>query len=500
MLEARKELSKWGSDLGKAISTARKVVDSVQKCCNAIAAAKLASAASIMLKWAKDQNLSLDDYFAKLASESPKISEAEFCKHVQSLEGLDLSPEQAKLLARSIEADGISRRAFFKTVQRYYKVVKEIAMTPNFDVKDSKDKPVRKVEMDEVLEVVDGPKVDSKSGLTRVKVKACVDGAEGWVSIAGNQGKVFLEEDEKPFYTVLKDAPLDKAFEGGEEPVRQVKVDELLEVLEGPRKDTPGVSLKLRGKTTAQGEEKPVTGWVTVKDRFGSEFLQKDESSYICTATVAITDGFDVKSCKVLRKLAENEVFVVSEGPTVEESSGISRIKGKSAKDGVEGWVTILGNAGTVYCKVNEKLWRVAKEVELTEKMSSDSSVLRKLEAGSVFEGIDTTPKEEKTPASQRLKVRTSEGAVGWVTVKSETIKKWSGRYKFMKATTLHSDAKVDKESAVREITAGELANHLDGPVEVEGRFWIKCKMKKDAAVGWSPTKEEDGARLLSQL
>mmetsp|Transcript_23922 Transcript_23922/g.38200 ORF Transcript_23922/g.38200 Transcript_23922/m.38200 type:complete len:2017 (-) Transcript_23922:43-6093(-) len=501
MLEARKELSKWSSDVGKAIAQVRKAVDSVQKCCRTIASAKLTAAASTMRNWAREQNLSLDDYFAKLAAGAPKISEEEFCKHVLSLEGLDLSSEHAKLLARSLEADGVSRRAFFKAVQRFYKVVKEIAMTPHFDVKDTKDKPVRKVDMDEVLEVIDGPKTDSKSALSRVKVKACVDGAEGWVTISGNQGKVFLEEEEKPFYVALKEVPLDKEFEpAAEEPIRKLKVDEVVEVLEGPRKDSPGVSVKLRGKYTVPGEDKPVTGWVTVKDRFGVEFLQRDETSYICTATVAITDGFDIKSCKVLKKLSENEVFIVSEGPIAEESSGIKRVKGKSSKDGVEGWVTITGNAGTVYCKMNEKLWRVSKEVAITERILSDSAVVRSLEVGSMIEAIEAGTKQEKTPASDRLKIRTSDGVVGWVTVKSEALKKWSPRYKFTKAAPLYSDAKVNKETAIREVASGELANHLDGPVEVEGRLWIKLKVKKDAAVGWSPMKEEDGSRLVGQL
>merc|ERR1719253_34505 len=96
-----------------------------------------------------------------------------------------------------------------------------------------------------------------------------------------------------------------------------------------------------------------------MKDKSGKVCMEKSGKVYTCTATVAITDVFDIKSCKVLKKLSVDEVFTITEGPTSEEGTGIERVKGRSSKDNVEGWVTIKGNAGTCYAKVNEKLFTV---------------------------------------------------------------------------------------------------------------------------------------------
>ena len=54
---------------------------------------------------------------------------------------------------------------------------------------------------------------------------------------------------------------------------------------------------------------------------------------------------------------AVDELFTITEGPTTEEGSSLERVKAKSAKDNLEGWITIKGNAGTVYAKVTWAPW-----------------------------------------------------------------------------------------------------------------------------------------------
>merc|ERR1719253_1720605 len=141
-----------------------------------------------------------------------------------------------------------------------------------------------------------------------------------------------------------------------------------------------------------------------MKDKSGKVCMEKSGKVYTCTATVAITDEFDIKSCKVLKKLAVDEVFTITEGP-IKDDSGVERVKGKSTKDESIGWITIKGNAGTTYAKVNEKLYTVKKDVPLQQRFSSDSAAVRTLAVDEAIEVLEG-PKEEKFQPANRVKVR----------------------------------------------------------------------------------------------
>merc|ERR1719247_566072 len=235
---------------------------------------------------------------------------------------------------------------------------------------------------------------------------------------------------------------------------------------------------------------------MTLKDKSGKVHMEKSGKVYTCTATVAITDVFDIKTCKVLKKLTVDEVFTISEGPVAEEGTGVERVKGKSTKDDVEGWITIKGNAGTSYAKVNEKLYTVTGEVTMQKMFSSDSSEIRKIAAQEAIEVLEG-PREERFEPAQRAKVRTSsDSAVGWISVKGDNTRKWTPSYKFLKASPLYAE-KNSKETVVREAAPGEFLELAEGPVECDGAMWLKGQMKKDGALGWTPLKGEGGAKIL---
>jgi len=492
MLEAKKELQKWMQKVCQALLVGSKVVVQLKTCCNSIATEKFKLAAAAMREEAKGK--SLEDFFKKLAKGHDRIAETDFIKQVVGLQGLNFSIEHAQLVVNRLEAGGVGHRSFMRLLQQYLKVIKEIAITPHMEIVGSKDKPVRKAEIDEVFEVIEGPKKDEASGLERVKVRALTDSSEGWVSVKGNQGKIFLTEVEKPFFQCLKDSALEKDFGSGSVEMNTVKADEVLELLEGPRKEALGSALRCKGKAVSDGK----VGWFTMKDKQGTEFAERGSKCYTCTATVAITDAFDIKTCKVLKKLCVDEVFTISEGPTSEEGNGIERVKGRSSKDNVEGWITIKGNAGTLYAKVNEKLLTVTQDVALQSQFGSGSSAVRTLASGEAIE-VTEGPREEKFLPSTRVKVRTSsDSSVGWITVKPDNMKPWTSSYKFLKAGVLYAN-KGSKETIVRDVTVAEALELQEGPVEVDGQMWLKGRMKKDSAVGWVPMKGEAGVRLVVQ-
>jgi len=52
---------------------------------------------------------------------------------------------------------------------------------------------LRHIEVDELIELLEGPREETEVGVLRLKGRAEKDGTIGWVTIAGNQGKRFME-------------------------------------------------------------------------------------------------------------------------------------------------------------------------------------------------------------------------------------------------------------------------------------------------------------------
>merc|ERR1719245_2110577 len=91
--------------------------------------------------------------------------------------------------------------AFLADGGNLFKVVKETIMTSSFELEAEagSKKPeklkdtTRKLKEGELVLVREWPRKEEKSGLMRMKCKAKLDGALGWVTTIGNQGNVYLE-------------------------------------------------------------------------------------------------------------------------------------------------------------------------------------------------------------------------------------------------------------------------------------------------------------------
>lgn len=372
--------------------------------------------------------------------------------------------------------------------------MKDIAITDALTVNKAKTK--RKAQPDEVIEVLEGPRTDDTIGLTRLRARSLVDGVEGWISIAGNQGTPFLQEVEKPFLVCHHEVPLEKELKAERaEVVEMLQVDAVVEVLEGPRQLEYDRCLRLRAKAFSDGK----VGWLTLKDKKGVEHA-KPGTYYKCVSGVGMTDKQETKSSKVLRRVDVGELIAVLEGPIEDESATVSRIKGRSMKDKDEGWVTIQGNAGTTYFEESKDIYQVTVEVSLESRFVSEGSTpIRKLaegEALEVFEG----PKAEESQPDIRVKGRAlSGGAVGWLTVAAQGVKAWSPFYRCLKATPIH-DALVGSEAKVlRELRKGETVELMDGP-KVEGSskaMRMKGRVQGGDVTGWMTIRDADGTRFL---
>ena len=92
-----------------------------------------------------------------------------------------------------------------------------------------------------------------------------MDGTEGWISIRGNQGSMFLKEVEKQIYVVAsgQEVQLDSDMTASADSVRMLKLGEVLELLKGPVKETfePGL------RASAKALDDDVKGWFNSRDK-----------------------------------------------------------------------------------------------------------------------------------------------------------------------------------------------------------------------------------------
>jgi len=197
------------------------------------------------------------------------VSCEKFTEFLQGLKDLELADGQASKLCEHIagEASEISKERFLELIKLYYKCVKGTVLSEDISIKS---KTVRRLEVGEVLEALEGPAKEENAGVQRVRCMAVQDDATGWVTIAGNQGTSFLEPGGN-FYSVVKETLLtDGLSVQDSKTVRRLAKGEVIEVLEFQKKDASVDVKRIRGKAKLDG----ASGWITVASNQGTIFLE----------------------------------------------------------------------------------------------------------------------------------------------------------------------------------------------------------------------------------
>jgi len=170
----------------------------------------------------------------------------------------------------------ISPEAFQRLNKTYMKVAKETAMTPGITIKASRT--TRRVESNEVVEVLEGPLKEPNLDVRRVKVRALRDGVVGWVTVSGNQGTIFLKDCNSRFRVVTETIMTDELQLdlGSEEPklvidnTRKLMEDEVVELIHSPVKEDASGLVRVRCRASSDG----CVGWVTYLGNAGVVFLE----------------------------------------------------------------------------------------------------------------------------------------------------------------------------------------------------------------------------------
>mmetsp|Transcript_37691 Transcript_37691/g.75063 ORF Transcript_37691/g.75063 Transcript_37691/m.75063 type:complete len:159 (+) Transcript_37691:2-478(+) len=137
------------------------------------------------------------------------------------------------------------------------KVVKDAALTEGLTIKDAK--AVRRLDVGEVVQVLEGPVKEETAEVDRVRVRAMRDNSEGWTSVAGNQGTLFLKEGVT--LKVIKETILTEGFE------IEAPKEEARKIKDNTRKLKPGELLEMR----VFGRKNEETGLTRMKVRVKSD-------------------------------------------------------------------------------------------------------------------------------------------------------------------------------------------------------------------------------------
>mmetsp|Transcript_12255 Transcript_12255/g.28082 ORF Transcript_12255/g.28082 Transcript_12255/m.28082 type:complete len:167 (-) Transcript_12255:76-576(-) len=150
----------------------------------------------------------------------------------------------------------LSKDQFLKLIRLHYRVIKETLLTTEMAVREGK--AIRRLDVDEVIAVHEGPHKDPVLGITRLRGCTIKDSTNGWATTTGNTGGVFLEECGDSF-ELVKLCLMGTEFEPESPLIRDLKVGEKIEVLEWDKKHEPSGRIRLKVKVVADG----AVGWIT---------------------------------------------------------------------------------------------------------------------------------------------------------------------------------------------------------------------------------------------
>jgi len=498
LLEARVELTKLQSRATGAERKCRSATEALRTAHTQVVKTATMRAKNNLRMAFRKLGKSADDVFDQTFSGKAEVSRPEFQKFVNSLEDHGLSEDQVTLLFDEFGRYGLRKLGFQKAVQEYCTCTREVAITDGFTISSSSS--VRKLEKGEYFEVLEGPLEETEANLRRVRGCALRDGAQGWVTIKGNQGTPFLKPREKPLVFAAGAADMTAAPDVSSPLIRRLQLDEVLELLEGPREEVFQPQVFLPGRASKDAAK----GFLLMSDISSSSTAAPSSNFYVCRSTIAMTEEFDISKTKVMRKVAVGETLEVigSEGEKKDDSIAVVRLKFRAAKDSKEGWVTVSGNKGTVYLEASSSHYVLEKAAPLRASAASDSEVIRQLESGEAFQA-EGEAQEVTPPTRLVMKSRSIEdGKVGWtnfVAGPDAPLKPWMPKYSCQAPVDITSSLAIEEGEVKRQATVAEPLEVVEGPIldAGSGLRRVRLASASEGVLGWATVRDAEGQVFL---
>lgn len=198
---------------------------------------------------------------------------------------IELSEADLKAVFSSLcekAAAKLSKDAFNRAARICSTIVKPTIMSAALSI--SEDGSVGRLSTGDVVEVLEGPSKDTATNIMRVRCMSLAGaGLCGWVSTTSNQGTVFMKEGGAIF-KVVKESTLTDEYDintekdkhaGNEDAGNKVKaktgkakVGDVLDLIEGPKKDPATGVLRIRCRVRGDG----AVGWLTTRGDGGTVF------------------------------------------------------------------------------------------------------------------------------------------------------------------------------------------------------------------------------------
>jgi len=219
---------------------------------------------------------------------------------------------------------------------------------------------------------------------------------------------------------------------------------------------------------------------------------------YRVARDIAITDKFEIKSAKRLRKLELEEILEAQGSSQVDETLGLERIMCRAVADGAEGWVTVKSRNIHYLQPAKKPYLCCAQDVRLRPQPKSEEA--QQLFQGDVLELLQG-PKEERLSSELRLRgVTCDDEASGWLQVRGRTgeilAEEKSNMYTCVEAIAMTDVSDFNSCTMVRRVGVGEALEMLqEEPVHPGGGGATRQKFRAclDSVEGWITTHGSQG-------
>lgn len=244
-----------------------------------------------------------------------------------------------------------------------FKCVEAIAMT---DVPDfASCTMIRRVDCGEALELAEEAEVLPSEGGCRRKFRACRDGVEGWVTVKGSQGKVYVKAAQK-HYQCLQAAPVHTGLSAESAVEKVLLPGEAFAAFEDPKEVAGGEIQSFFSVRSSGGHE----GWVSTT---GLQEVRPWSSRYLVLRAAQLTQAFAANEAaaliEVIRLLQPGEIVDIIEQPIEDTSTGQLRARCVTVAEKVAGWVTIQDSDGD-----SSLYLRPATEAEVAQDVAHQAS------------------------------------------------------------------------------------------------------------------------------
>lgn len=166
----------------------------------------------------------------------------------------------------------VSKEGFAKLLRVFARVANQAVMTTGLNIGESRT--LKKLNVGEVIEILDEPQEEETIGVRRLKGRVVRDGVIGWITVAGNQGTVYLEEGGELYRvvkeTALMETPADM-LEYTSKQVRMLKVGEVVEAVDWEKQEQSKPLDRIKVKAKDDG----AVGWASRVDDQAITLLEK---------------------------------------------------------------------------------------------------------------------------------------------------------------------------------------------------------------------------------